>query len=904
MDALTHAMLSDEVTATIARAAEDPFAGHGANGSFVATRRVAARFRAVSTPRNHTVFAAAGAAAIAPTPLPRDAALLAASIRLTSAGGVADGVLDVSNATRADFGASAGETVRGLGPDGSCRVVAKAVDETGSVVSVPSPNTFFTPAWARLIVNGALVPRSNETVGPKSSLTLRDGDVVSVAVVAGARAGDARTLLVLCVATDPAFPFDDVMNDPAYADDAAANGESFVEEIVSEYAAPGDAVLVMAATAIAEPTPPFPPPPAPSPPFPPAAATLAAAARGTGVPACDEAGTRRREGAKRLIFDRERALPREYDGTDAKPNLCGATRPVCANRADPTANLGLALDSQTTNAASGFSEASANDRDVVFLVDVSDTVTRDAFDEKLTELLLTLFCASHEGTESQAGVVLYPAPKSAETCGAYQVAIPLARYTTREWFDAVEALRSDTSACCGSGTNSGINGAAPLAEALDGAGLEFEARGAHDPKKRLALVVSAGTPAPAVRDESCSESASVAFSSMTRTFPFNEAHSDGGVVNACTYAWKYVPAAARRLERTGARVAAVNVAGDSGSDASGESALTAFGTPGNALEKKDDASFRESWRGAAGAAHFLGAPWPGACGADGHCALSARYGGTLGRWVYANSDDDENDEDATKTPAAALGASRRVDFRYDPGEPRTCSFDLPSDRAGRRAVAVVTEPHAAHLATIHAWSDAGAVARAAARLMCEPSTPHACATEEDDGVGVAFAQCRGAAVPSESTRDDTTACLRGLVMAACGRVDFSSDDENITPHNTSRKCRADGRLLRDAEATDAGLVYGTLACNEVCGDEKEEKTLIRGGRVEVDVTCAPGEACAAGEVRRFAAGASADARRKQSAASDAEVGLFPNLDVETIVAEATPPPPALDSSQGYGIHGK
>ena len=904
VDALTHAMLSDEVTATIARAAEDPFAGHGANGSFVATRRVAARFRAVSTPRNHTVFAAAGAAAIAPTPLPRDAALLAASIRLTSAGGVADGVLDVSNATRADFGASAGETVRGLGPDGSCRVVAKAVDETGSVVSVPSPNTFFTPAWARLIVNGALVPRSNETVGPKSSLTLRDGDVVAVAVVAGARAGDARTLLVLCVATDPAFPFDDVMNDPAYADDAAANGESFVEEIVSEYAAPGDAVLVMAATAIAEPTPPASPPPAPSPPFPPAAATLAAAARGTGVPACDEAGTRRREGAKRLIFDRERALPREYDGTDAKPNLCGATRPVCANRADPTANLGLALDSQTTNAASGFSEASANDRDVVFLVDVSDTVTRDAFDEKLTELLLTLFCASHEGTESQAGVVLYPAPKSAETCGAYQVAIPLARYTTREWFDAVEALRSDTSACCGSGTNSGINGAAPLAEALDGAGLEFEARGAHDPKKRLALVVSAGTPAPAVRDESCSESASVAFSSMTRTFPFNEAHSDGGVVNACTYAWKYVPAAARRLERTGARVAAVNVAGDSGSDASGESALTAFGTPGNALEKKDDASFRESWRGAAGAAHFLGAPWPGACGADGHCALSARYGGTLGRWVYANSDDDENDEDATKTPAAALGASRRVDFRYDPGEPRTCSFDLPSDRAGRRAVAVVTEPHAAHLATIHAWSDAGAVARAAARLMCEPSTPHACATEEDDGVGVAFAQCRGAAVPSESTRDDTTACLRGLVMAACGRVDFSSDDENITPHNTSRKCRADGRLLRDAEATDAGLVYGTLACNEVCGDEKEEKTLIRGGRVEVDVTCAPGEACAAGEVRRFAAGASADARRKQSAASDAEVGLFPNLDVETIVAEATPPPPALDSSQGYGIHGK
>ena len=325
-------------------------------------------------------------------------------------------------------------------------------------------------------------------------MTLRDGDVVSVAVVAGARRRRANASGA--VRRDgPRFPFDDVMNDPAYATTRRRTARRWKKsKKSSEYAAPGDAVLVMAATAIAEPTPPFPPPP-PPPPFPPAAATLAAAARGTGVPACDEAGTRRREGAKRLIFDRERALPREYDGTDAKPNLCGATRPVCANRADPTANLGLALDSQM-NAASGFSEASANDRDVVFLVDVSDAVTRDAFDEKLTELLLTLFCASHEGTESQAGVVLYPAPKSAETCGAYQVAIPLARYTTREWFDAVEALRSDTSACCGSGTNSGINGAAPLAEALDGAGLEFEARGARDPKKRLALVVSAGTPAP------------------------------------------------------------------------------------------------------------------------------------------------------------------------------------------------------------------------------------------------------------------------------------------------------------------------------------------------------------------------------------------------------------------------
>ena len=560
---------------------------------------------------------------------------------------------------------------------------------------------------------------------------------------------------------------------------------------------------------------------------------------------------------------------------------------------------------------------------MVFVVDVSDAVTRRAFDEKLTELLLTLFCASHEGTDSQAGVVLYPARSKSvfeKTCGAYEVAIPLARYTTEEWFELVEGLRNDPDACCGVGASSphaAAPGTAPLAEALDGAGLEFASRGAHDPKKRLAVVVSSGTPAPAVRDESCSETSSSAFSSMTRTFPFNHAESDGGVVNACTYAWKYVPAAARRLELAGARVAAVNVAGDSGSDLGETVSASVFGNgddfvSSDSSDSSEDSSFRESWRGAAGAAHFLGAPWPGACGADGHCALSARYGGSLGRWVYEKSDDETELPNGSEgaNPSASLGAaSKKVPaFRYDPGEPQTCSFDVPSDRAGRSAIAVVSEPHAAHLATIHEWRDFTAVAQTAARLMCEPSTPHACATEEDDGVGVAVSQCRGAAVPSESTRDDTTACLRGLVMAACGRVNLRQEGEPLGDAKHDKKCHVDGRLLRDADASDAGLVYGVLACNEVCvgGDEDGDgnESVAAFGRVEVDVTCAPGEACAAGEVRRYAAGDAADARRKQSSLEHSEEGLFPDLDVATIVAEATPPPPALDSSQGYGIHGK
>ena len=96
-------------------------------------------------------------------------------------------------------------------------------------------------------------------------------------------------------------------------------------------------------------------------------------------------------------------------------------------------------------------------------------------------------------------------------------------------------------------------------------------------------------------------------------------------------------------------------------------------------------------------------------------------------------------------------------------------------------------------------------------------------------------------------------------------------------------------------------MYGVLACNEVC--EAGDGVVAAFGRVELDVTCAPGEACAAGTARRFAAGAAADARRRRSAESGSDrEGLFPNLDAAAVAAAATPPPPAIDSSQGYGVH--
>ena len=145
-----------------------------------------------------------------------------------------------------------------------------------------------------------------------------------------------------------------------------------------------------------------------------------------------------------------------------------------------------------------------------------------ALDEHVLESLKTMFCASHEGTQSQASVILYPAPRNAKTCGSHEVAVPLGRYTAREWFDKIDELREDDESCCGFrhtepgdsplGDSPGAparlpTGSAPLAEALDAAAAELDARGAHAPSNALVVVVAAAVPSPVVKSESCSEDA-------------------------------------------------------------------------------------------------------------------------------------------------------------------------------------------------------------------------------------------------------------------------------------------------------------------------------------------------------------------------------------------------------------
>ena len=210
-----------------------------------------------------------------------------------------------------------------------------------------------------------------------------------------------------------------------------------------------------------------------------------------------------------------------------------------------------------------------DDRDVVFVVDASDAMGPEAFRGKTMDALQSLYCASHEGSQSRAAVVLW-APQRARARDPQ----PLGRCATsakargtRLWNGAISsrisvAIRRRVAArvTASDGERTRLTAAAPLAEALDGAGLELAERGAHDPSKRLVVVVSAGLPSPMVRDESCAEDADPTFASMTRDVPFSRAASDGGLRRRARTCGEYVPAAANRLKAERA-IAAVNVAG-------------------------------------------------------------------------------------------------------------------------------------------------------------------------------------------------------------------------------------------------------------------------------------------------------------------------------------------------------
>ena len=593
--------------------------------------------------------------------------------------------------------------------------------------------------------------------------------------------------------------------------------------------------------------------------------------------------------------------------SDEFPNVCGA-RPACL----------------------GDGDAAKRGRDVVFVVDASDAVGRALFDEHVLESLKTMFCASHEGTQSQASVILYPAPRNAKTCGSHEVAVPLGRYTAREWFDKIDELREDDESCCGFrhtepgdsplGDSPGAparlpTGSAPLAEALDAAAAELDARGAHAPSNALVVVVAAAVPSPVVKSESCSEDAPAKFSSMTRDWPFAKFESpeddDEEDVTACTYLWRHVPNAARRLRATGARIAGVHLAGlDEGGLASASAGL---------------------------GAHLVGAPWPGACDADGFCSVGAQYGGELGRWLYGGSRHGGSGHDGSGR-GDDLAEDSPEHFVYDAGEFKTCEAVIRAGATGQRERSVVSFPHGAHVRTLHAASLRAAssgndaetsLARAVAPLMCESasstdpaemaissgsrrasgpglgkerdgddgalldSDTRICATEADAlGIDPVISRCAGG-----PDADATVACLDSLVFATCAAVERApssvtasetgQSEHEPTPLASGREptidsgCYDDGavRLVRSADGT--GATIASVACDRVCRTPAADSSVAgsippgvarRGAssfretcarRMEVEVRCEGEGRCEAGAVRWFAAGREADGRRAE-----------------------------------------
>jgi hypothetical protein len=204
----------------------------------------------------------------------------------------------------------------------------------------------------------------------------------------------------------------------------------------------------------------------------------------------------------------------------------------------------------------------------------------------------------------------------------------------------------------------------------------------------------------------------------------------------------------------------------------------------------------------AAVAHYMGAPWPGACDADGYCSLAVQYGGELGRWLYntpaaaalgsaapftfagaslgdiqsGSNDGAGDDADVAPDPwtfaSAALGDSGALGdspgrqsvaalgdgessspststtaadmFSYDAGARETCEVMVPASSRAQRQRSIVSLPISAHLTSLHDWHE-DEVAAAVVPLMCQPSKP--CSLK---------VRGRGVIVPCESS----TLCTR------------------------------------------------------------------------------------------------------------------------------------------------
>lgn len=119
------------------------------------------------------------------------------------------------------------------------------------------------------------------------------------------------------------------------------------------------------------------------------------------------------------------------------------------------------------------------DRDVIFLIDASDSMDRAKFYTSELDLIQSVYCAFDPSVNTRAALITFSSTVTTR--------IPLALHTAPQWFEKVDLIRSDPAACC--------KCCAPLAEAFQRAKALFDnAAVVKYTPLRTVLVITDGEP--------------------------------------------------------------------------------------------------------------------------------------------------------------------------------------------------------------------------------------------------------------------------------------------------------------------------------------------------------------------------------------------------------------------------
>lgn len=123
--------------------------------------------------------------------------------------------------------------------------------------------------------------------------------------------------------------------------------------------------------------------------------------------------------------------------------------------------------------------AKRGNRDIVFLVDASDSMSPSNFYGQMLDFVQTAFCAFDSADTNRAAMITF----------ARQIVtrIPLAKYSAAQWFNKVDLVRDDSTVCCSCCT--------PTAEAFRAARIMLtENPPTSDDTLRVVLMISDGNP--------------------------------------------------------------------------------------------------------------------------------------------------------------------------------------------------------------------------------------------------------------------------------------------------------------------------------------------------------------------------------------------------------------------------